>query len=341
MMEIIQRCELCGGGEFTPVLHQRDLIYDRPTPVFRIVQCDRCSLLFTNPRPSREALAYHYPEEYYCHSQIDCLLHQYRGAKAPSWRRRVKAQLLERFYGYPALFTGNLGFLERILGRPLLYPLYIFTRIWRDPFLIPFVGEGKILDVGSGLGFTLARYREWGWIPFGVEFSSAGARFARETLGLPVFHGELLDAKFPSESFDVVLFQHSLEHFLSPTLELREAHRILKGSGRLVVMVPNAGGVDARLFGRWWVNWDLPRHMYHFTSRTASALLAKTGFRVQRIVLDRTPTNFVASIRYLGKYKFGVSCISDRVLRPVFHPVSSLLALLRMAGHMTIFCSKA
>lgn len=340
-METIQSCELCGGGEFAPVLHQRDLIYDRPTPVYRIVRCDGCGLLFTNPRPSREELAYHYPEEYYCHSQIDDLLRQHHGAKAPSWRRLLKAQLLERFYDYPSLSTGNLGLLGATLGRPLLYPLYLYTRIWRDPFLIPFAGEGKLLDVGCGLGFTLARYREWGWTSFGVEVSSAAARFARETLQLPVFHGELPDAKFRSGSFDVVLFQHSLEHFLSPTLELREAYRILKGPGLLVVMVPNAGGVDARLFGRWWVHWDLPRHLYHFTSQTASALLARTGFRVQRIVLDRTPTNFVASLRYVRKHRFGVTGISDRLLRPVFSPVSSLLALLRMAGHMTIFCVKA
>ena len=170
---------------------------------------------------------------------------------------------------------------------------------------------------------------------------SAAARYAREVLGLPVFQGELLDAKFPSESFDAVLFQHSLEHVLSPSLELREAYRILKSSGLLVVMVPNAASVDARLFGPWWVARDLPRHLYHFTPRTAAAMLAKAGFRAQRIVLDRDPTNFVASILYLGKYKFGVPRISERALRPVFHPVSALLALLRMAGHMTIFCVKA
>jgi len=340
-METIQTCELCGGGEFTPVLYQRDLLLDRPNPVFQIVRCTRCGLLFTNPRPSLAEFASWYPEEYYCHSQVDCLLHQHEEARAPSWKRRVKARLLERFYGYPPVSTGNLGLFERMLSRPLLYPLYLYVRLWRDPFLIPFVGEGKILDVGCGLGFTLARYRQWGWTPFGVEFSSAGARYAREALRLVVHQGELLDAKFPSDFFDVVLFQHSLEHFLSPSLELREAHRILRGSGLLVAMVPNAGGIDARLFGRWWVNWDLPRHLYHFTPETASALLARTGFRVQRIVLDRTPTNFVASILYLGKHRFGMPRIPERVLRLAFRPVSGLLALLGRAGHMTIFCVKA
>ncbi|MFQ5961912.1 MAG: class I SAM-dependent methyltransferase [Candidatus Methylomirabilales bacterium] len=341
MTETVQTCECCGGRAFTPVLSQRDLLFDRPTPMFRIVRCDDCALLFTNPRPSREEMAGYYPEDYYCSSKVDCLLHQYHDASADSWRRRLKARLRERFYGYPPASTGNPGLLEHMLRGPLLFPLSLYLRFWRDRSLIPFIGEGRILDVGCGLGFTLARYRQWGWIPSGVEFSPIAAQHAREVLGLPVFQGELLDAKFPAESFDVLLFQHSLEHLLSPSLELREAYRILRGSGLLVVMVPNAGGLDARLFGRWWVNWDLPRHLYHFTPRTASALLAKAGFRVQRIVLDRDPTNFVVSVRYLAEHKFGVSRISDRALRPVFHPVSGPLALLGMAGHMTLFCVKA
>lgn len=340
-METVQRCELCGGEAFRPFLYQRDLLFDRPAPVFQIVRCDRCGLLFTDPRPSREEMSRHYPDQYYRHSQLDCLLHQYEGAKGPSWRRRVRARLLERFYDYPPARSEQLGLLERVLQEPLLFSLYFYLRLWRDPLLIPFGGEGKILDVGCGLGFTLARYREWGWTPFGVEFSPVAAQHAREILGLPVSQGELLDAKFPSEFFDVVLFQHSLEHFLFPSFELREAHRILKDRGLLVVMVPNAGGLDTRLFGRWWVNWDLPRHLFHFTPATASALLGKTGFRVERMVLDPTSTNFVASILYLAKYQMGIRSMPERVLHRVFHPISGLLALLRVAGHMALFCRKA
>ena len=341
MMETVERCELCGGEAFTPFLHQRDLLFDRPAPVFQIVRCDRCGLLFNNPRPSREELSRHYPDPYYRHAQLDRLLREHEGIKRPSWRRRVKARLLERFYGYPPARSEGLGLLERVLHGPLLFPLHLYLRLWREPLLIPFRGEGKILDVGCGLGFTLALYREWGWTPFGVELSPVAAQHAREVLGLPVFQGELLDAKFPSAFFDVVLFQHTLEHFLFPSSELREAHRILKDRGLLVVMVPNAGGLDTRLFGRWWVNWDLPRHLFHFTRATASALLAKTGFRVERTVLDPTSTNFVASILYLAKYRMGMPGVPERMLHRVFHPISGLFALLGVAGHMALFCRKA
>ncbi len=341
-METTQTCELCGGGEFTPVLYQRDLLLDRPDPVFRVVRCDHCGLLFTNPRPSREEMAAYYPEDYYSHSHHDFASTPGRLGASPSWHRRVKARLLEKYYAHPPASTGNSGFLECILTRPLLYPLYLYFRLsGRDPSLISFVGEGRILDVGCGLGFALAVYRERGWTPFGVEPSPVAARYAREVRGLSVHQGELLDARFPSEFFDVVLFRHTLEHMPSPSVELREAHRVLKASGLLVVMVPNAAGLDARLFGRWWVAWDLPRHLYHFTPRTASALLAKAGFGVKRVVFDRGPFTFVESAAYVGQHRLVAPAIPRRLLRFAFRPVSGLLALLGMSGVMTIFCVKA
>lgn len=341
-METLQTCELCGGSEFTPVLSQRDVLLDRPEPVFSVVRCARCDLLFTNPRPSREELAGYYPEDYYSHYHHDFVSTPEWIGAAPSWRRRVKARLLEKYYAHPPAPRGNGGFLERLFSGPLLYPLSLYYRLsGRDPSLIPFVGEGRILDVGCGLGFALALYRERGWTPFGVEPSPVAARYAREVLGLSVHQGELLDARFPSRFVDAVQFRHTLEHMPSPSVELREAHRILRDRGLLVVMLPNAAGLDRHLFGRWWVAWDLPRHLFHFTPRTLSALLAKTGFRVQKVVCDPGPFTFVESAAYVFKYRVGARTVPRRLLRVALRPVSVGLAPLGLTGVMTVFCVKA
>ena len=340
-METVRACEICGGREFTPVLRQRDLLLDRPEPVFQVVRCDRCDLLFTNPRPSLAEMGADYPEDYYSHyHQNFAAPPQWLGG-APSWRRRVKARLLEKYYAHPPAAPGNGGVLERLLSGPLLYPLHLYFRLsGRDPSMIPFVGEGKILDVGCGLGLALAAYRERGWIPFGVELSPVASRYAREVLGLTVHQGELVDARFPSESMDVIQFRHTLEHMPSPSVELKEAYRILRPPGLLVVMVPNAAGLDARVFGRWWVAWDLPRHLFHFTPRTAAALLAKAGFRVEKIAYDPGPFTFAESAAYVAKYRLGGPSPPRRLLLGAFRPVSVLLALLGQTGVMTLFCRK-
>jgi SAM-dependent methyltransferase len=174
------------------------------------------------------------------------------------------------------------------------------------------------------------------------------AHYAREVLGLSVYEGELLEARFPAEFFDVVLFPHTLEHMPFPLRELREAHRVLKKSGALVVMLPNAASPEARLFGPWWLAWDLPRHLYHFTPKTISALMAKAGFRVQRFVSASflfNLFNLTASIGYLGKYKYGLSPVSRRFLiracRPALILVAFLFALVKRSGEMTIIAVKA
>ncbi len=341
-METLQTCEVCGGGEFAPVLQQRDLLLDRPEPVFQVVRCRHCDLLFTNPRPSLAEMGAYYPEDYYSHYHQNFAAPPQWLGTASSWRRRVKARLLEKYYAHPAAPRDPGSLLERLLSGPLLYPLHLYFRLsGRDPSMIPFVGEGRILDVGCGMGLALAAYRERGWIPFGVELSPVASRYARDVLGLTVHQGELVDARFPSASMDVIQFRHTLEHMPSPSVELKEAHRILRKSGLLVVMVPNAAGLDARLFGRWWVAWDVPRHLFHFTPRTAAAILAKAGFRVEKIAYDPGPFTFAESAAYVTKYKLGHASPPRRLLSGAFRPVSILLALLRQTGVMTLFCRKA
>jgi hypothetical protein len=124
--------------------------------------------------------------------------------------------------------------------------------------------------------------------------------------------------------------------------------RVLKKSGALVVVVPNAASPEARLFGPWWLAVDLPRHLYHFTPKTISALMAKAGFRVQRFVsasLLLNLFNLTASIGYLGQYKYGLSPVSCRFLmracRPALILVALLLPLVKRGGEITIVSVKA
>jgi hypothetical protein len=60
-------------------------------------------------------------------------------------------------------------------------------------------------------------------------------------------------------------------------------HRILKPGGLAIIRVPNLSTWDARLFGRYWVGLDAPRHLYVFSTKTLTALLDKTGFQVRQL----------------------------------------------------------
>jgi SAM-dependent methyltransferase len=138
----------------------------------------------------------------------------------------------------------------------------------------------RVLDVGCAGGNLLAAVREAGNPEVqGVEPGPRAAQAAARC-GLTVFQGTLEEAGFPSDSFDTVVVSHTLEHVPDPLAFLREIQRILRSGGSLLLWLPNADSVEARLLGRYWIGYDAPRHLTSFTTATLGKALARTGFRV-------------------------------------------------------------
>src|SRR5436853_224407 len=105
-----------------------------------------------------------------------------------------------------------------------------------------------------------------------------------EELGVDVVPVEDL-AKLPAASFDVITLWHVFEHLPDPIALLREARRLLKVGGRLLIEVPNLGGWHGRLGGAAWHHLDVPRHLLHFSRKTLTSMLAR-----ERLVPERWST---------------------------------------------------
>lgn len=141
--------------------------------------------------------------------------------------------------------------------------------------------SGKILDVGCGAGFFLRALDPKKWDRYGVELGPAAAQVAERSLGSGhVFSGTLTQSKWGDSEFDVVTFWSALEHTNEPRANLREARRVIKSGGSLMVQLPNVGSYQARFFGGDWFALDAPRHRYHFTLNTLDRLLLESGFQI-------------------------------------------------------------
>lgn len=163
-----------------------------------------------------------------------------------------------------------------------------------------FQPKGRLLDVGCADGAFLALARERGWEAHGVELNPVAAAFCRETLNLPVFTGDLLEAGYPTAHFDVVTLWSVLEHLYNPMAALREIHRIVRPGGLLALAVPNPDSLDARIFGPAWVGYDMPRHLYIFPDGVLQRMLAQTGFHIlARRCFFGSQALFFLSLRYL------------------------------------------
>lgn len=211
---------------------------------FPVRRCCQCRLIYLSPRPDRSEIGRYYPDEY--------APYQPAVGDAPS--------LLQRF--------------ER------RYALY--KRIKAIQRYVP--GQGRVLDVGCATGNFLAALQARGWDVYGVETNANAAAYARRQLNANVFAGELEEARFPNNFFDLIVFWDVLEHVHQPRLALTEAARIARPGARLLLVLPNPDSLEAQLFGQYWAGWDVPRHLQIFPLTTIERLLRETGWQVNHVI---------------------------------------------------------
>ncbi len=142
------------------------------------------------------------------------------------------------------------------------------------------VRGARLLEVGAGTGFFLARAVADGFDAIGVEPSDLSASFARTRLGVDVRTGYLDTADLPEREFDAVCMWHVLEHAADPVGLLRDVRARLRPGGRLVIEVPNIESVGARLRRGSWAHLDPGAHVCHFAPGSLTAALERAGFAV-------------------------------------------------------------
>jgi len=180
-----------------------------------------------------------------------------------------------------------------------------------------------------------------------VEVSKYAAAYGNKH-GLNIFNGELNDAKFPSNFFDVIVMNHVLEHLFNPKETLQEVSRILKPDGLLIIGIPNIDSYAARVFGKYWSAMEIPRHLYHFSVKTLKLLLSENNFEIDII---KSKTYFIPHLnkesifvvkKENGNFRFVSVCLRIYLLKHIFFFLSLFSRIKRQefGEIVTVYCYK-
>lgn len=250
--EKLGQCPICGGRDLNHVVTAPD--YESGTGEYGIDACAGCSVAFTNPRPLEEEL----PKLYARRDTTD--------------------------------FPRMGGFVQRL--RDYAIDRYLARQLRNR------LAEGKetfsALDYGCGDG-ALVR----GLVRLGsqhdrpirvtaVDFHDT-APPALAAAGPAV--GYVPNAAWHRNpgQYDAIFLRHVLEHHPQPLRLLADLAAALRPGGTLHIEVPNRRSVWARIFGRCYSAYYLPRHLFHFDRASLADTLRRTGFREAKVKLGHHP----------------------------------------------------
>jgi 2-polyprenyl-3-methyl-5-hydroxy-6-metoxy-1,4-benzoquinol methylase len=271
-METLSQCPVCDT-----VLSNNAVIGARDYlvsgKVFNIVQCSFCGFLLTNPRPSQEEIQNYYRSEaYISHTESRKSFHDYLYHVVRRMMLKRKIRLLKKHTASETI---------------------------------------KILDYGCGTGCFLKAASLAGFRIVGFE-PNLHAQNILKSKGINHFDNTTKLFKNNSETYDIITLWHVLEHIHEFPGILNKFYTLLKSRGLLVIAVPFANSADAAYYKEYWAAYDVPRHLYHFTTQTLLDVCSKNGFQL----IDSKPLLFDS---------FYVSLLSEKNIKSHFPFINALI----------------
>lgn len=224
------------------------------------------------------------------------------------------AETLAKFYNneYRPLYAGNWKSTDDFFSEQRTFGRNIRTFLEKEFYGGPMKGK-KVFEVGCGAGGILEAFREIGNSVAGCDYGKEYLKFGKgKGLNLAVGGVETL-RQFGQA--DLIILNHTLEHLPRPRETLEKIRSLLAPAGILYVALPGIFSIHDTYKGNL-MTYLQNAHVWHFTLKTLSALLADAGFtllagneiiqavyRPSANALKPEPENPQKILKYLGKIK--------------------------------------
>lgn len=209
-----------------------------------------------------------------------------------------------------------------------------YALVWKKHLINNIVEPGaKVLDGGCSTGEFLSVLKDQ-YLVEGYEPEPDAAHWARERFGLTVHTGDLASVSIQQNRFDLITLWHVLEHIPDLSEDVTQLNKLLRPGGKLLIAVPNINSFDAKIYKSCWVALDAPRHLWHFTLSSISALANSNGFKI--IHTGMLPLDTVYNILLSEQLKiatYGRSQLFKTILRFPLITIGSLIYGLTTGNH--------
>lgn len=277
-------CEICGAAALSD-LYPMEMMHGKLGP-FHYVHCLQCESIY---QPEKmDDYSQYYPNSYYSF--------QYNEPDTLSGRiRQHKRKFRNRYYYFSEGLIGRL--LAWVRPCPINH-LSRHVKLRRDMV---------ILEIGSGTGELLHEIADLGikkiigidpFIPQDIVYKNGALVYKSSIENLATFVG--------NEKFDLIMFNHSLEHSPTPFADVASISQYLKTGGEILIRLPVSGSAIAHHYGKYWWSLDAPRHIYLFSTKSIELLAKKCGLSIKRAHFEGTIDDFLAS----EQHKAGITLLA-------------------------------
>jgi len=268
------QCKFCGSGKINQI-KVREMMYGTRKE-FIYNHCINCYSLYQLKIP--KSLKDFYPQNYYSYSNFNQKLSYF-------------SEFIQKQRAINSLYnTNNVGWLiSKIMGKNLSIKALQEINLSK---------KKSILDVGSGVG-----NKSFIHILSNIGFENIMG--VDPFIDKSVYHPKYTILKeFFSNiegKFDLITFNHSIEHFTEIDSIFKKALNLLSDNGTIIIRMPVAGSWAHRHYKSYWFQLDAPRHIHIFSILGLKEFLKTTTnskLKIQKIIYDSTPNQFWGSELY-------------------------------------------
>jgi 2-polyprenyl-3-methyl-5-hydroxy-6-metoxy-1,4-benzoquinol methylase len=99
----------------------------------------------------------------------------------------------------------------------------------------------------------------------------------KNKLNIRIQYTEISDKAYKNKKYDLIILRHVLEHAHHPVELVKFLSSLLTPNGILYIEVPNLKSGCAKIFGKYWKGYYVPRHIFHFTKQSLNEVIQLAG----------------------------------------------------------------